>query len=138
MTFFLVLMGITFIAFIFQGIVTNPDVNITMFYILGIVLVARYTYGYVWGFLFSLLSVISINYFFTFPYHKLNLTLEGYPITFAAMFIIYIMTSAMTTNMKEQAKILAAQEKELMEVQKEKMRANFLRAISHDLRTPLT
>ena len=102
MTFFLVLMGITFIALIFQGIVANPDVNITMFYILGIVLVARYTYGYVWGFLFSLLSVISINYFFTFPYHKLNLTLEGYPITFAAMFIIYIMTSAMTTNMKEQ------------------------------------
>lgn len=138
MTFFLVLMGITFIALIFQGIVANPDVNITMFYILGIVLVARYTYGYVWGFLFSLLSVISINYFFTFPYHKLNLTLEGYPITFAAMFIIYIMTSAMTTNMKEQAKILAAQEKELMEVQKEKMRANLLRAISHDLRTPLT
>ena len=44
----------------------------------------------------------------------------------------------MTTNMKEQAKILAAQEKELMEVQKEKMRANLLRAISHDLRTPLT
>ncbi|MFR8478768.1 MAG: hypothetical protein ACLVCE_03925 [Anaerovoracaceae bacterium] len=47
MTFFLVLMGITFIALIFQGIVANPDVNITMFYILGIVLVARYTYGYV-------------------------------------------------------------------------------------------
>lgn len=39
MTFFLVLMGITFIALIFQGIVANPDVNITMFYILGIVLV---------------------------------------------------------------------------------------------------
>lgn len=138
MTFFLVLMIITLVAFIFQGIVANPDVNITMFYILGIVAVARYTYGYIWGFLFSIISVISINYFFTFPYHKINLTLEGYPITFAAMFIIYIITSAMTTNMKEQAKILSAQEKELMEVQKEKMRANLLRAISHDLRTPLT
>lgn len=137
-TFFMVLLLITIVAFIFQGIVANPDVNITMFYILGIVVVARYTYGYIWGFLFSILSVVSINYFFTYPYHKLNLTLEGYPITFAAMFIIYIITSVMTTNMKEQAKILSAQEKELMEVQKEKMRANLLRAISHDLRTPLT
>lgn len=138
MTFFMVLLLITIVAFIFQGIVANPDVNITMFYILGIVVVARYTYGYIWGFLFSILSVVSINYFFTYPYHKLNLTLEGYPITFAAMFIIYIITSVMTTNMKEQAKILSAQEKELMEIQKEKMRANLLRAISHDLRTPLT
>ncbi len=56
MTFFLVLMGITFIAFIFQGIVTNPDVNITMFYILGIVLAARYTYGYVGFFILAAFS----------------------------------------------------------------------------------
>ena len=33
---------------------------------------------------------------------------------------------------------MAEQEKALMEAQKEKMRANLLRAVSHDLRTPLT
>lgn len=136
--FFLTFVGTTMIAFAFRGMVANPDVNITMFYILGIFVVARYTNGYVWGFLFAVLSVLSVNFFFTYPYRNFNLTLEGYPITFAAMFIIYVFTSAMTTDMKEQARILAHQEKELMEAQKEKLRANLLRAVSHDLRTPLT
>lgn len=136
--FFLTLVSTTAAAFIFRGMVANPDVNITMFYTLGIFLVARYTSGYVWGLLFAILSVLSVNFFFTYPYSTFNLTLEGYPITFAAMFLIYMVTSAMTTDMKRQASVLARQEKELMEAQKEKMRANLLRAVSHDLRTPLT
>ena len=136
--FFVTLFCITFISLVFREIVSNPDVNLTMFYILGIVIVARYTSGYVWGFLFAISSVFSINFFFTYPYHNFNMTLEGYPITFLAMLVIYIFTSALTTDLKEQAKILARQEKELMDAQKEKMRANLLRAVSHDLRTPLT
>lgn len=136
--FSLTLLTITMGTFVFREIIANPDVNITMFYILGIVIVARYTDGYIWGFMFAAISVVSVNYFFTYPYHELNLMLKGYPITFAAMFVIYIITSLMTTNMKEQARILSRQEKRLMEIEKEKMRANLLRAVSHDLRTPLT
>ena len=116
----------------------NYDTNMAIFYILGIILVARYTDGYVWGVLFDVLSILSVNYFFTYPYQGFNLTIEGYPVTFASMLVIYLITSAMTTNMKKQPMILAKQEKQLMEAQKEKMRANLLRAISHDLRTPLT
>ena len=137
-TFFSTLICVTAVSLLFREIVANPDVNLTMFYILGIVIVARYTVGYVWGFLFAIASVFSINYFFTYPYHNFDMTLEGYPITFLAMLVIYIITSALTTDLKEQAQILAKQEKELMEAQKEKMRANLLRAVSHDLRTPLT
>lgn len=136
--FFLVLLCVTMVGFIFRDVVANPDVNITLFYILGIVLVARFTNGYVWGFMFSVIGVLSVNIFFTYPYENFNMTLDGYPVTFAVMFMIYVVTSATTTDMKEQAKTLARQEKELMEAQKEKMRANLLRAVSHDLRTPLT
>ena len=64
--------------------------------------------------------------------------MTGYPITFVAMFSISSITSAITSNMKTQARVLAEREKMLMEAEKEKMRANLLRAISHDLRTPLT
>ena len=136
--FFATLFGITILSLLFREMVENPDVNLTMFYILGIVLVARYTSGYIWGVFYAVASVMAVNYFFTYPYHNFNMTLEGYPITFAAMLLIYIFTSAMTSDIKETAQILAKQEKALMEAEKEKMRANLLRAVSHDLRTPLT
>ena len=128
----------TFTSFIFNQISSDPSLNIAMIYVLGLFIVARYTDGYVFGLLFAVGSVISVNYFFTVPYRNLNFTMEGYQVTFASMLIIAMITSAMTTNMKEQAEELARQERELMEAQKEKMRANLLRAVSHDLRTPLT
>ena len=114
----------------------NYDTNMAIFYILGIILVARYTDGYVWGALFDVLSILSVNYFFTYPYQGFNLTIEGYPVTFASMLVIYLITSAMTTNMKKQSMILAKKEKQLMESHKEKIRANILRAISNHLMTP--
>ncbi len=82
--------------------------------------------------------VISINYFFTYPYFKLNFTLSGYPVTFIGMLTITIITSATTTRLKKQALLISEREKVLVEADKEKMKANLLRAISHDLRTPLT
>lgn len=137
--FFSVFIATTAVALVLREVVEkNYDTNMAIFYIVGIILVARYTDGYVWGVLFDILSILSVNYFFTYPYQDFNLTIEGYPVTFVSMLVIYLITSAMTTNMKEQSMILARQEKQLMEAQKEKMRANLLRAISHDLRTPLT
>lgn len=136
--FFSLFILTTTISLIFRGVVQNPDLNITMFYILGNFLVARYTAGYIFGFLYAILSVLTVNFLFTYPFHSFNLTLEGYPITFVAMLGVSMATSALTTKMKEQARMLAMQEKELAEAQKEKMRANLLRAVSHDIRTPLT
>lgn len=136
--FLAVFIAMTGFALIFRTVVQNPDLNITMFYILGNFLVARYTSGYIFGFFYAIFSVLTINFLFTYPYHAFNLTLDGYPITFFCMLAICIATSVLTTNLKEQAKVLVMQEEELMEAQKEKMRANLLRAVSHDIRTPLT
>lgn len=128
----------TLVSFIFYSHGSDPSLNIAMIYTLGVFLVARYSSGYYYGMLFAVSSVISVNFFFTYPYGNLNFSMEGYQLTFAGMLIIAFITSAMTTNMKQQAKELAEQEKQLMEAQKEKMRANLLRAVSHDIRTPLT
>ena len=57
---------------------------------------------------------------------------------FASLFTISSVTSALTSNMKVQARLLSEHDKMFMDAEKEKMRANLLRAISHDLRTPLT
>ena len=128
----------TIIAFCFFYALKNPTANIALTYILAVFLVARFTDGYGFGLFSSFIGVICVNFLFTYPYFALDFTMAGYPITFVAMFSISSITSAITSNMKTQARVLAEREKMLMEAEKEKMRANLLRAISHDLRTPLT
>lgn len=128
----------TVISYVFFIIMSKPSANIALTYILALFLTARFTTGYFYGLFASLVGVACVNFLFTFPYFQLDFTLTGYPITFVVMFTISIITSAITTNMKQQANIISEREKLLMEADKEKMRANLLRAISHDLRTPLT
>ena len=128
----------TIIAFCFFYVLKNPTANIALTYILAVFLVARFTDGYSFGLFSSFVGVVCVNFLFTYPYFALDFTMAGYPITFVAMFSISSITSAITSNMKTQARVLAEREKMLMEAEKEKMRANLLRAISHDLRTPLT
>ena len=127
--------GLSFMLYMSLG---DSSANIVIMYILAVMLTARYTTGYRYGIVSSLIGVICINYMFTYPYMELNFTLTGYPVTFLETLAISIMTSATTTLMKKQSQIIKEREKQLMEAEKEKMRANLLRAISHDLRTPLT
>ena len=128
----------TIASWFFFTIMENPTSNIALIYSLAVFLVARFCTGYVYGLVASLFGIVCVNYLFTYPFFQLDFTMTGYPITFIAMFTISSITSALTTNMKVQSKILSEREKMLMEAEKEKMRANLLRAISHDLRTPLT
>ncbi len=140
---FLTVTVISYFFFISEA--SDPILNIAMLYTLGVFITTRYTDGYFYGFLFTIGSVIAVNYFFTYPFWNLNFGIKGYHVTFLGMITIGIVTSALSTHLKkqerelrEQEKSLAEQEKKLMEAQKEKMRANLLRAVSHDLRTPLT
>lgn len=128
----------TLAAFWFFRHVPENPANIALVYITALVLTARFTTGYVYGLLASLVGVICVNFLFTYPYFALNFTLTGYPITFLFMLIISLSISTMTSQIKRQGQILVEREKLLMEAEKEKMRANLLRSISHDLRTPLT
>ena len=71
--------------FLYQHIVPDNHANVALFYILALVIIARWTVGYGYGIVCTLFSVIAINYLFTYPYYKLNFTLTGYPITFLLM-----------------------------------------------------
>ena len=128
----------TILAFLFFYFVPENSGNIALIYILVLIIIVRYTDEYLPGLIFSIIAVICVNYLFTYPYFELNFTLSGYPVTFLEMLSVTLLISTMTTNMKHQALMIAEQEKLLLETEKEKMRANLLRAISHDLRTPLT
>lgn len=60
-------------------------------------LVSRFTDGYLFGLLSSVVGVIGINYIFTFPYYQLNFTISGYPLTFLVMLIVSVVVSTLTT-----------------------------------------
>ena len=109
----------------------DGDIYVSMLFMLAVAVIARYTDGYRYSVAASLVSVVGINYVFTAPYLKFDLTISGYPLAFASMLVVSLIISAMTTRMKQQ-------EKQRYKAQVEEMRSNLLRAVSHDLRTPLT
>lgn len=112
-------------------IVFDTRTLIPMIFVLGVFLISLKTQGYFWGVTASLLSVLAVNYAFTFPYYAFDLISPECIFSAVVMLIVAVMTGAMTTQLKTQEKIKA-------ESEMERMRANLLRAVSHDLRTPLT
>lgn len=128
----------TAVCFIYHYLFPTNLTNIVLICILALVFVSRFTLGYWYGIICCLFAVICVNYLFAYPYFAINFTLSDYPITFFGMAAITLLTSTLTSNLTTQAAVLAEHEKKLAEAEKEKMRANLLRAVSHDLRTPLT
>ena len=104
---------------------------IPMIFVLGVFLISWRTQGYFWGIAASLVSVLAVNYAFTYPFYAFDLISPECVSSAIVMLIVSIMTSTLTTQIKHQEKIKA-------EIDRERMRANLLRAVSHDLRTPLT
>lgn len=127
----LLILGITFAFCFLLKMLDGNDVSIPIICILAIFLISRFTDGYLCGTVSSIISVLGINYVFTYPYFAFNFTLSGYPVAIVSMLVVSIITSALTTQIKQQ-------EKTKYETEIEKNRSNLLCSVSHDLRTPLT
>ena len=63
------------------------DLNFLIIYILGILLTAVLTQGYVYSSVLSLLSVIGYNFFFTQPRYTLHFNDKSYLATFISMLV---------------------------------------------------
>jgi len=111
--------------------IEQSDTYVSMLFILSVFLISRFTTGYLYGIIFSLLTVLTVNFAFTYPYFKFNFTVTGYPVTMLCMLAVAITTSTLSSTIKRQTDLQ-------IEAEREKTRANLLRAISHDLRTPIT
>jgi len=124
-------LGLAAILCALLRMIDSSDVFVALIFECAVVLVSRFTDGYLFGLLASFLGVFGVNWIFTYPYMQLNFTISGYPLTFLVMLAVSVVVSALTTQIKQQEKLRA-------EAEKEKMRGNLLRAVSHDIRTPLT
>ncbi len=127
----LFILGFTFVVcYILENFVDAQKV-VPAIFTLAVFIVSYWTDGYFCGILMATMSVLVLNFAFTFPFFAFNFTIQENLISAVIMLIITIMSSALTTKVKQQEKMRTEHEKE-------KMRANLLRAVSHDLRTPLT
>ena len=100
-------------------------------FVVAVLIISRFTNGYVYGVAASILGVLIVNCIFTYPYYQLNFTLTGYPIAILSMLSAAMITGTLTTRIKEQEQLK-------IDAERERTRSNLLRAVSHDLRTPLT
>ena len=118
------------LSLLFQYIFDVQE-HITTIFVFSVFLVSLMTEGYVYGIVAAFIGTIAVNYAFTFPYFVINFTIPVNLISGIIMIAVAIMTGALTTKLKRHEAMKA-------EGEKERMRANLLRAVSHDLRTPLT
>jgi len=130
--------------------------NAALIFVMAVTIISITTSGYLFGILASIAGVFFINYAFMYPYAKFNFSIEGYPVAIVSMFTVSIAVCTLTSRIKRQKEIVIDRERQakllhevnerlskeqneaMLKAEKEKMRGNLLRAISHDLRTPLT
>ena len=122
---------IVFLANLFLVMRFDTKTMTPMIFVLGVFLVSWRTRGYGFGIAASLISVLAVNWAFTYPYWAFDLISPECISSAVVMLLVSTMTGALTTRLKQQEKLKA-------EAEKERMRGNLLRAVSHDLRTPLT
>ena len=119
------------VCLLMMNSIGNSDSAVPLVFVLAVLVIARLTDGYVYSFVASIISVIGVNFAFTYPYFQVDFTITGYPLTFLTMLAVSLVVGMLTEQVKRQGRIEA-------EAEKQRMQANLLRAVSHDLRTPLT
>ena len=119
------------LSIVLSGIYNDNNPFATPVFILAVALIARLTDGYLYGIAASIVGTFCVNYMFTYPFWEFDVTPTGYPLTFTMMLVVSIIIGTLTTQIKKQEQLR-------FEAEREKMHANLLRAIAHDIRTPLS
>lgn len=111
--------------------IASPNaVNITLIFLFCLVLAACAAVTYLYDILCSLFAVLWLSCMYrTAPVESL--------LTFLGMSAVTIFVSTLVLRQFIQTELTAEHEKQLLQTNTDRIRANLLRAISHDLRTPL-
>ncbi len=115
----------------------NPMI-VSLIFTFFLILASCNSVGCFYGIMYSLLSVIWFHFIHDHAIMNLTPTLFDIFITFMCMSAIAVLVNNLTSHLLRQCDLIAESERRLTDAEKEKMRADLFRAISHDLRTPLT
>lgn len=124
----------TLLGLLFQKL-GFTEANIITLYILCAQVISVITTSWMCSLVSSLASVFIFNFLFTAPRYTFLAYDPGYPLTFLVMFIASLLTGTLALQNKKNAR---EKEQAALLAKNEQLRANLLRSISHDLRTPLT
>ncbi len=125
--------GILFLAVVLSLLFQKLGVSehITTIFVFAVFLISLLTEGYLYGLASSIVGMLAVNYAFTYPYFAFDFNIPVNLISAVIMISVSVVTGTLTTKIKQY-------ETEKAENERERTRANLLRAVSHDLRTPLT
>ncbi|MGN0556483.1 MAG: ATP-binding protein [Acutalibacteraceae bacterium] len=122
---------ITFVISLVFFIFDRNSYSIPMLLVVAVFIISYLTNGAFCGTAGAVIGVALICFAFSEPYFHLKLEFSGAAVTAVAMLAVSIVAGAMAKQIKIQEQIR-------IETEREKLRGNLLRAVSHDLRTPLT
>ena len=135
---------------------TGAENNSPLVFTLAVMFISLITDGYVYGIAASIISAFFINYFFMYPFWAFSLSIAGYPVAMVSMIAVAVIVCTLTARVKAQAIEATKREQDTkalyelnsklneekaaiqLQADRETIRGNILRAVSHDLRTPLT
>ncbi len=150
---------VLWVAYVISGMLlghTGAENNSALVFVLAVMLISVLTTSYAYGVVASLVGGFCINYFFMYPFSAFSLSIAGYPVAMLSMIMISIIVCALTSKVKSMAVEAVKREQNAkalynlnqrlneekaaiqLEAARESIRSNILRAVSHDLRTPLT
>ena len=130
----LITLGLLALAFMISLVVDSlfeAQPLIPLFFVLAVFWVSQLTEGYFWGIFSSLFSVLAVNFVFTYPFFAFDFEVVENLVSAIIIMVVSISTCTLTQKMRRHEMLKS-------EFDRENMRANLLRGVSHDLRTPLT
>ena len=125
----LTLVAACVLSMIFQRLDVEED--ITTVFVFAVFIISLLTEGYLYGILSAVIGIFAINFAFTYSFFSFDFITPINVISGVIMLAVAVMTGMLTTKIK-------TYEAATLESEREKLRANLLRAVSNDLRTPLT
>lgn len=127
-------LGILAVTFTINLICYNlfdAHIQTPIVFVLGVFLIALRTQHFIWSILASIISTLIVNYFFADPIGGFDFISSSMLVSSVMIGFVAILIALITLLCKRHVNLM-------IESEREHMHANLLRAVSHDLRTPLT